>query len=202
MSLHRVPASEDGNFSLLRAIRRFKGDGASPQSAKETGAEAIVNSERSATVQSVARNNRWPLPGLAPMTRIRTSFGDVHAIALRKGDEVLLRSGQYAKIQWLNRIKLDEAYLKIKPDANPVRVAMGALGRGLPTSDIMLSPRQVICADGSNVIEHSRDAFTLISRPGVRQIAETGLAYTMFHVGAPADVYCEGIYLHFPMDGD
>ena len=27
----------------------------------------------------------WPLPGLAPMTRVRTSFGDVHAITLRKG---------------------------------------------------------------------------------------------------------------------
>ena len=28
----------------------------------------------------------WPLPGLAPMTRVRTEFGDVPAFALRKGD--------------------------------------------------------------------------------------------------------------------
>ena len=32
------------------------------------------------------------------MTRVRTSFGDVHAAALRKGDEVLTRSGEYKPI--------------------------------------------------------------------------------------------------------
>ena len=73
--------------------------------------------------------NRWPLPGLAPMTRVETSFGKVHAVALRKGDEVKTRSGEYRKIVWLNRILLDESLLNVMPDANPVRIRAGAIGR-------------------------------------------------------------------------
>ena len=40
----------------------------------------------------------------------------------------------------------------------------------------------------------------LISRPGVRRLRETSLSYTMFHLGEAAEVYCEGIYLSFPLE--
>ena len=144
---------------------------------------------------------QWPLPGLAPMTRVRTSFGDVHAIALRKGDEVLLKCGEYMPIQWINRIKLDEHILTRKPDSNPVQLAAGSLAPGLPQTEIMVSPRQVFCADDRTQLAARRDASTLLSIPGIRRFRETGLAYTMFHVGEPADIYCEGLYLHFPIEG-
>lgn len=142
----------------------------------------------------------WPLPGLAPMTRVRTSFGDVHAIALRKGDEVLLKSGQYRKIEWINRIMLDEHILNLKPDSNPVLLASGSLGAGLPAHDIMVSPRQVFCADDRTGLAKPREASMLVSRGGIRRFRESSLSYTMFHVGETADVYCEGVYLRFPIE--
>ncbi len=142
----------------------------------------------------------WPLPGLAPMTRVRTSFGDVHAAALRKGDEVLTRSGDYAPILWLTRIRLDEHLLAEKPDSNPVVIAAGALGPGLPSQEIIVSPRQIVCADTSSDISGDREAASLVSRPGIRRVRETCLSYTMFHVGRPVDVFCEGAFLTFPMD--
>lgn len=142
----------------------------------------------------------WPLPGLAPMTRVRTSFGDVHAIALRKGDEVLLKSGQYRPIAWINRIMLDEHILGLKPDCNPVLLAAGSLAAGMPAHDIMVSPRQVFCADDRAGLAKPREASMLVSRAGVRRYRETGLTYTMFHVGETADIYCEGLFLRFSIE--
>lgn len=142
----------------------------------------------------------WPLPGLAPMTRVRTSFGDVHAAALRKGDEVLTRSGAYMPILWLNRICLDARILDEKPDCNPVVFAAGALGPNLPLNEVMVSPRQVVCADPAGGLQAPEEAANLVTRPGVRRMRETSLSYTMFHVGMPAEVCCEGVYLMFPLD--
>lgn len=142
----------------------------------------------------------WPLPGLAPMTRVRTSFGDVHAIALRKGDKVLLKSGEYKAIEWVNRIMLEEHILNLKPDSNPILLAPGSLGPNVPSSEMMVSPRQIFCADDRSGLSKPREASMLLSRTGVRRFRETGLTYTMFHVGEAADVYCEGAYLHFPIE--
>ena len=142
-------------------------------------------------------SERWPLPGLAPMTRVRTSFGDVHAIALRKGDEVLTRQGDYRPILWINRIKLDEVFLDQKPDSNPIVIGAGALGQ---RGELMVSPRQVISGDEASGLAEDREASMLVSHPGVRRLRETGLTYTLFHVGEEAEVYCEGLFLHFPME--
>lgn len=137
---------------------------------------------------------RWPLPGLAPMTRVRTNFGDVHAVALRKGDEVLLRTGEYKPIVWINRIMLDEHILSTKPDSNPVVLSPGALGASSPAIEVMVSPRQKVLGDAT-----ASEAGSLLSRPGVRRLRETSLSYTMFHVGEDAEVYCEGLYLQCPV---
>lgn len=153
---------------------------------------------KAATVQDNAE--LWPLPGLAPMTRVRTSFGDVHAIALRKGDKVLLRSGEYKPIQWINRIMLDDHILSLKQDSNPISLSPGSLGPGAPANEMMVSPRQVICADDRTRFDQQREAATLMSRPGVRRVRETGLTYTMLHVGETAEIYCEGLFLHFPIE--
>ena len=134
------------------------------------------------------------------MTRVRTSFGDVHAAALRKGDEVLTRNGEYKPILWLNRIHLDEHVLGLKPDSNPIVIAPGALGASSPAVEMMVSPRQIICADDASGLTKPREASMLISRPGVRRLTETSLSYTMFHVGESAEVYCEGLYLSFPLE--
>ena len=143
----------------------------------------------------VPQSDRWPLPGLAPMTRVRTSFGDVHAVALRKGDLIKTRSGEFKPIVWLNRIMLDERFLAEKPDANPVRIQAGALGPSTPMSDIMVSPRQVVCPTPKAALHERREAGELTQKPGVIRQRETGLSYTMFHLGEAAEVQCDGIFL-------
>lgn len=194
---HSVSGLRKRAISRLRAERKDQlRDAANQQSDAGVSETARERSQASGKTGFDA----WPLPGLAPMTRVRTSFGDVHAAALRKGDEVLTRSGKYLPILWLNRICLDGDILSEKPDCNPVVLAAGALGPQLPSSEIMVSPRQVICADAKGGLSANREAAMLVSWPGIRRLRETGLSYTMFHVGQAAEVYCEGTYLLFPME--
>ena len=200
MSISRMDAHEKrfGVDRAMTAMRETVGRKLSKRVDKEWNAVQAARAEP--PVATAAIPEAWPLPGLAPMTRVRTSFGDVHAAALRKGDEVLTRGGKYLPILWLTRISLDEHVLRSKPDSNPVVLAPGSLGPNIPAIEIMVSPRQIVCAGNGTAIESDREAATLISRPGIRRLPETSLSYTMFHVGERAEVYCEGAYMVFPMD--
>jgi hypothetical protein len=210
MSSRDVP-DQDAGFGLIRAFEKLRGvsdrsmadrareaQRAARQQAKAELGEAPHVIETRTIVHQDALE-AWPLPGLAPMTRVRTSFGDVPAAALRKGDDVLTRSG-YRRILWLNRIHLDAHILTTKPDSNPIQIRSGALGGRLPAKDIMVSPRQIIVADESNGLSRDREASMLLSRQGVRRLMESSLSYTMLHVGESADIWCEGLFLRFPIE--
>lgn len=180
---------------MMRAFSRIR-DGAVKSKAKPS---APV---RTGTPHAVDAADRWPLPGLAPMTRVRTSFGDVHAVALRKGDLVQTRSGEFKPIVWLNRVLLDAQFLDEKQDSNPVRIQAGAVGTATPACDVMVSPRQIVCSPANPGSGQRREAGDLVERPGVKRQRETGLSYTMFHLGDVEEVYCDGIYLLFePLRG-
>lgn len=207
----------DRGFGLMRALSRVRSTSRTsrmiegvhikdkaPSEMADTERDPVSPAEFADEQQSLKDRQGalelWPLPGLAPMTRVRTSFGDVHAIALRKGDKVLTKSGDYHAIEWVNRIMLDEHILNLKPDSNPVMVGTGAFGAGVPSQDIMVSPRQIFCADERSGLPKAREASMLLSRKGIRRVSETGLTYTMFHVGKTADVFCEGLFLRFPIE--
>lgn len=210
MSTRSVPESDAG-FGLMRAFDAFRGGAGrsmaerareAQRAARRRAEDELVEARHVVKTRTIVRQDAlevWPLPGLAPMTRVRTSFGDVPAAALRKGDEVLTSTG-YRRILWLNRIHLDEHILKLKPDSNPVLIASGTLGGRLPAKDIIVSPRQIVAADDENGLTRDREAAMLLSRQGVRRIIETSLSYTMFHVGDSADIWCEGLYLRFALE--
>ncbi len=139
---------------------------------------------------------RWSLPGFGPMTRITTSFGEVHAQALRTRDLVRSRSGEFKPIVWLDRIVLDDAFLRLHPDALPILVKAGALGRGLPKGDVTLSPRQPVPAAENHLPSSVRTAADLLNRPGVFRKPETTLTYTLFHCGEPQTVLTEKLWVH------
>jgi hypothetical protein len=192
MSNAEAGHSDKSVSGMMRAIGRIR-EGASKPKVKPSAAPVEAPKDSA---------DRWPLPGLAPMTRVRTSFGDVHAVALRKGDLVQTRTGEYKPIVWLNRIMLDAQFLDEKQDSNPIRIQAGAVGNATPACDVMVSPRQVVCAAQSSGSSRRREAGDLVERPGVKRQRETGLSYTMFHLGDSEEVYCDGIYLLFePLRG-
>lgn len=137
----------------------------------------------------------WSLPGFGPMTRITTSFGEVHAQALREGDLVRTKTGDFKPIVWLDRILLDEAFLARHPDAMPVLIRAGSLGRGLPRQDVTLSPRQPVSGVANHLSSATRTAADLLNHPGVFRKAETAVTYTLFHCGAPQMVMAEKLWI-------
>ncbi|MEL7105273.1 MAG: Hint domain-containing protein [Pseudomonadota bacterium] len=132
---------------------------------------------------------QWTLPGFGPLTRITTSLGEVPAQALRERDMVRTRSGDFKPIVWLDRIVLDEEFLSFHPDALPVHIKPNALGRGVPSHDVYLAPRQPIAPQANKLAGTYTDgAMNLIGRPGVFRKAEAMYTYTLFHLGEPAVV--------------
>lgn len=139
---------------------------------------------------------QWSLPGFAPMTRITTSFGEVHAQALRERDLVRTRSGEFRPIRWIDRIVLDEEFLLRHPDALPVLIRANSLGRGFPRGDVMLSPRQPIAPLFNQLPGSAKTAADLLSRPGVYRKTENVVTYTLFHLGTPDYVMTERLWVY------
>ena len=170
----------------------------SPQAVEASDAAAAaqpltIPAERS---QRPSRDNTtWTMPGFAPMTRIATSFGHVPAVALRERDLVRTETGAYLQITRIDRISLDEEFLRYHPDANPVMIRAGSLGKDRPANDILLSPRQDICGRQNDLPGEKIAAGDLVGRPNIHRMPETSIVYTLFECGEPACVLTEGLWV-------
>lgn len=141
-------------------------------------------------------NAFWTTPGFGPMTRISTNFGEVPAQALRERDLVRTYGGNFLPVVWVDRIVLSEEFLMRHPDAMPVELHAGLFSHGLPKQPVVLSPGQVISPDpnsGPTVRQKVRD---LLDRQGVERKSEDIFTYTRLHLGEPAYVCAEGLWVH------
>ena len=84
----------------------------------------------------------WNLPGFAIGVRVGTMFGDLPIEALRVRDEVRTACGKIVRVQWIDKIHLDEEFLSKQPSAQPVRIPANAFGQGRPMQDMVVSPQQ------------------------------------------------------------
>ncbi|MEL6800756.1 MAG: Hint domain-containing protein [Pseudomonadota bacterium] len=138
--------------------------------------------------------HKWTLGGFGPMTRVSTSFGDVHAQALRERDMIRTQNGNLKPIRWVDRVMLDQAFVKRVSDATAIMIRAGALGQGLPKHDVVVSPQQEIGIGNHGAGVKYQRAYTLLGRPGVMHKPEEIMTYTMFHCGEPVCVKMEGIW--------
>lgn len=141
------------------------------------------------------RQVRWNLPGFGPMTRISTSFGEVHAQALRERDMIRTQSGQLKEIKFVDRVKLDSGFMKHVTESHAVLIRAGALGDGLPRADVVISPSQRVGVGRHGDIRFLK-ASELLGRPGILRKPEEIMTYTMFHCGEPVVARCEGLWMH------
>ncbi|MCA0203352.1 MAG: Hint domain-containing protein [Proteobacteria bacterium] len=84
-----------------------------------------------------------------PGTLIDTLRGRVAVEGLVAGDKVLTRDHGYQELTWTGRRDLTMADLAGSPEVGPVRIAAGALGRGLPERDLTVSPRHRMLVTGA-----------------------------------------------------
>lgn len=137
----------------------------------------------------------WTLPGLCWNASVMTSFGALPVQVLRLHDPLRLTDGQVARVAWFDKIQLDEGFLAAYPDAQPILIRAGALGGGLPSKDILVSPSQKILTRGAGYSTEVRQARDLLGRPGVLRSPQLLVTYYMLHCGQTARISVEGIAL-------
>ncbi|APX13465.1 Hint domain-containing protein [Tateyamaria omphalii] len=72
-------------------------------------------------------------------TWIKTVRGERHIEELRIGDRVLTMDNGYQDIRWMGGTQVSSETLSENPKLRPIRIRAGALGSGLPNSDLMVS---------------------------------------------------------------
>lgn len=136
----------------------------------------------------------WYLPGLNGKSRISTTFGELPVEALRVRDDLRTYSGASAMVQEVDRIHLDQEFLRKQPSALPIRIPANAFGPGRPSQDMLLSPGQEICPD-AHVATTFVKANELRSRFNPDLAQATGLTYFRIHCGTPAIVRVDGLWI-------
>ncbi|WP_099826184.1 Hint domain-containing protein [Oceaniglobus indicus] len=109
------------------------------------GKGSITFTDASADSSSFTTENTG-VACFAPGTVIRTPDGDVLIDDLQVGDLVMTLDNGPQPIRWLYRgaHPLEDA----KPTDKPVLIAAGALGNGLPTQDLIVSPQHRMLVGG------------------------------------------------------
>jgi hypothetical protein len=136
----------------------------------------------------------WYLPGFVGKARVGTVFGDLPIEALRPRDELRTYSGAMTKVEMVDKIHLDEDFIRHHPRALPIRIPANAFGPGKPMQDLFVSPGQEICPD-LHVASSFYKARDLPGRFTMDLSQSTGLTYYRFHCGQPAIVRVEGVWI-------
>lgn len=90
------------------------------------------------TTVTITINGVTDPPCFVTGTEVDTPFGPRRVEDLRIGDLVLTRDGGPQPVRWIGSTNVHAA--QNDPDMQPVRITAGALGEGLPTRDILVSP--------------------------------------------------------------
>ncbi|WBL31888.1 Hint domain-containing protein [Sinirhodobacter sp. HNIBRBA609] len=120
-------------------------------------------------------------------TRIDTIFGELPVEDLRPGILVRTLDHDFQPILWIGRSEVSPNRLQEAPNLRPIRIRAGAVGRGKPNADLMVSPqhrilvRSQIAARVCGEPEVLLGAKHLTSLPGIDQITpKDGVIY--FHL--------------------
>lgn len=96
----------------------------------DTGVEGTATTDDNAIV-----------PCFVDGTLITTVGGQTAIETLSVGDLVKTADGRFEPIRWIGKKILSTRQLFKHPDLRPVRIQQGALGKGLPEQDLMVSPQ-------------------------------------------------------------
>lgn len=123
-------------------------------------------------------------------TRIVAEAGEVVIDDLTVGDLVATCDAGLQPVRWIGRRHLDAATLARHPQLRPVRIRAGALGAGIPTADLVVSPQH-------RVLVRSKIAQRMFGVQEVLVAAKQLLALDGIEV---AEDLTEVIYVHMLFD--
>ncbi|WP_170562307.1 Hint domain-containing protein [Ruegeria atlantica] len=127
------------------------------------------------------------VPCFTAGTLIETPNGTRPIEALAVGDEVMTMDRGPQRIRWIGARALTGQELSEKPKLRPIRIAAGALGRGLPQRDLLVSPqhrmlvRSAIAIRMFDTSEILVAAHALVGVPGIT-VEENAESVEYFHM--------------------
>ncbi|MGI3164684.1 Hint domain-containing protein [Pseudooceanicola sp. 200-1SW] len=119
----------------------------------------------------------------APGSLIATMRGEVPVEQLRAGDRVITRDNGMQELRWIGRRELSAAELARMPHLQPVLLRAGALGQGLPHTDLVVSPqhRMLIRSDRASLLYEENEVLVaakdLVGMAGVERLANRSATY-------------------------
>ena len=114
-------------------------------------------------------------------TMITTSKGETRVQDLIPGDRVRTADGRLVTVKWLGQFDVDTR-LQHPAKVNPICIAQGALGSGLPKRDLLVSPDHAIEIDGTLY-----NAGTLVNGSTIYQKTKMPMdGFTYYHVETEA----------------
>jgi len=141
-------------------------------------------------------------PGFTSGTWIATARGEIPVDRLRPGDRVLTRDSNLQELRGITRHDLSGRDLLNRPEARPVMIRAGALGRSQPERDLLLAPAHAVLLVGplARALSGRRVVLAasrrLEGRPGVHRVEAAracyvGLAFDRHELVAANGMWCE-----------
>jgi autotransporter passenger strand-loop-strand repeat protein len=130
-------------------------------------------------------------------TRIITPTGQAAVEDLRIGDAVVTRFGGIQSIKWLGRQAYAPRFIANNPEKWPVCIHAGALGNGMPSRDLYVSPGHSMLLGETLVLASNLvNGITITQSPPERQVN-----YVQIELGRHDCVVAEGAWSETYADG-
>ena len=107
-------------------------------------------------------------------------------------DQLRTRDGDYVRVLRIDEYKLDADFLADHPEARPIRFASK---RTTPAGAVYLSPGQRVLARSASGQEVLKMAVDFTDQPGAIPDVPGPFSYFVFHLGKPALVRAEGMWI-------
>lgn len=140
------------------------------------------------------------VPCFTPGTLIETAEGPRPVESLRPGDLLLTRDNGYQPVHWTGARALTAADLRADPTLQPVHIAAGALGPGLPERDLTVSPQHRMLLAGARAelmfgdLEVLAAALHLVGRPGIARGKPAPVTYIHIMCARHEIILAEGAW--------
>lgn len=132
-------------------------------------------------------------------TRIETAMGSVAVEKLKIGDKVLSHSGREVEVKWIGWQKTHSAFAAMM-DGLPICISAGALGNGLPSRNLYVSPDHAMYLDDCMLVH----AKALVNGLTIYQVTEWEGDVTYLHIetenheiifaeGAPTETFIDNV---------
>lgn len=131
---------------------------------------------------------------------VSTAKGTKPLHDIRVGDHLVAQSGT-AEIKAVRQHVLAAYELKAKPHFRPIMIRAGALGEGLPTADLMVSPNQriFVSSERSFIGQGEREAWIaakhLVNNAEIYEVDVTSANYLHLEAARHEAVLINGIWL-------